>query len=459
MKKDLLEVVMKNDLQSIKTYTKDGKDVEKLIDLMTLGKDEKSKKDIGMTALLIAAKNKHLDLVNFLIKNAMENHATRKILAEHLVVKTEEGKNVLHTAAINPNNEEIISILCNTAKFLHSNGISASQDLSNYINLPDSMYGSRALHFAARNGNFSNYVALVKENADVNIAADNGMIAIDLVRSLEPEKSIPFMVNWITKTDEGAANFKRRHVHSFNEISPTVSDALIKIDLDSGLTDNSRAQINACKQLIEAFEKAKTAKDYTALLTTVGGINFPQIDARDLQDDKTDLAKTLKKTLDKAAKITDKQTKNFYIQAELLRQFESLPEARKLAFDYYGYGELLKNYPDLALEGLKKFRSTEVNPVTFAIRLILAIAYQKSKSIAEKPQKSFAFFEKRKDAAFLETVNNFLESLRATTSIDEILKAINKLPEQDEIATLKREILSELKTEHLITAEDIPSIK
>lgn len=459
-KKEILEAVTNGDIDFIKQYCNDGKDRRKFIEIMTLAKDEQDDKNENLksrSALLIAAKNKHIKLVDFIIKTAMQDEEGCQLLAEHLLEKNPEGKNVLHVAAFTPDNGVIIQQLCRVAKQLHAQKIERSNALSDYVNSKEDMRENTALHIAARQAIWGNYEALVQAGANTKSQANNGIIAIDLVKYNDLKYSVPFMKQWMQTLPEGVSYFKQRH-GDFSNLLPNDIDNMIKIDLNAGLQDNSQAQLDAFKDCMALIMKAKTSQEYSPILSSLSYINFAVIEDRDLQDE-LGIVQLLKKIIQDSMMIAleDKELKNNYITAELLKQFKGISVATQTAFEYYS--RLLTKYPQLALNGFKQLDLTFIsNKIQVAKRLIVAHANISLNNIRENPTKTNFFnslLKKSEDKCLTETLVKFLEELRNVTSIKDIVDLANALPTKGKMSLLKEQFINELRAYQLIAVTEI----
>ncbi len=132
------------------------------------------------------------------------------------------------------------------------------------------------------------------------------------------------------------------------------------------------------------------------------------------------------------------------------RNISSLQQLNQEAFDYYGYGELLNKYPQLALDGIRKLGKTCLKPFVVAKRTAVALARIHMNEIAQNPTKSLFSFFTNPDLEANAHLNKFLNDMHNVTSISDIYGLLNQLPNVSRVDTFKETLLQELKKEQLI---------
>ena len=456
VKQQLLNAIKAGDLSFISNYCDDGQNVAKLIEVLTIARDDTDKKNPnlkGRSAIRVAAKNSHAELVRFLIENALGFPETKALLAEQLVELNQEDKNLLHEAATIPGNEANIELLCGAAKKLCDLGVkAATNELTQFVNLQDELHGSTALHFSARRCCFSNYLALIAAGADSNVKSKNGMVALELVQFADPTIALPFMFNYVTQTKAGMRDFFQRHGCKCTDIETETLKRMISIELDIMLKDSPAAQRQGYRETM-VLVCGNNDMLVTACIPNLGYINYSCITEQMLQQEQSGSGQILAAALRKAADITSPDLKNLFIRAEILWNLKHNPRATKEAFDCYGAGKLLEQYPKLALQGLLSLDASSLNKDTLVKRIIAACVYSQLNDLRQTDTSGVLNLFSRK-ADKLENIravlNKFSEDLRQVISIDEMLQLTARLP--GELNHLKEMIHHELRNAHLLPA-------
>lgn len=405
---------------------------------------------INRANLIQAMKSGHLKLF---IEQALREPTTTDILAEVLLKKNEEGKNVLHEACfLNPPNPEVITLLCETASNLHAQGY---KNLAEYVNSTDSEHGNTALHFTVKQSQFANYVALRTANASINNKSNNGIKPIEMLRyRVNEDNAALFLKLYITTTAEGADYFQQHCGCQLSVLTDgKLLDALIKIDLNTKLLDNPQAQIDAYLETLR-LQPTCHYPDVTAVMSNISHINFAIIakyGQNILAKQTSGPAEILRTAIIKASCIADDKMKNAFICAEILSQYISIKELNTKAFVLYSDSELMRQQPQLALDGIKKLKTSLLPINVLARSLVIAIAQlELQKERANKQdndQKSgWGFFAPKTTEQIIE---NLLVDFAKATSIDNIVASIQKL----KIQSLQNKLFTELEDKKLIPSQ------
>ena len=199
MNEKILKNIQDGEIKNIKDFCENGKNIEKLMEIMTLGDDEKTLNKTGNSGLLIAAKNAKFEILEFIITSALADEKSKKLLVSLLLAKTRQDTNILHEAAITPKNGKVIQFLCNTAKELAN----AHTTLKDYPNSTEGTFGKTPLHFAVQFTQFENYLALQTAGANLSAEALDKKIPIDMLIYAKNHEAVPvFMVCLMQNTQE-----------------------------------------------------------------------------------------------------------------------------------------------------------------------------------------------------------------------------------------------------------------
>jgi len=160
-------------IDALKNSTPDG-NIEFDIDKYNIS-DLCEKDTTGADAAYIAAKNGNVVALGQIInkiRSQPEEQATTASLWHLLTDKDINGKIILHTAVMTPNNDLCIKALLGlVAELTAGNRKTKLAAIRDYLNLPDSAFGSTALHFASQRLNLQNMMSLKNAGASYHVAS------------------------------------------------------------------------------------------------------------------------------------------------------------------------------------------------------------------------------------------------------------------------------------------------